>query len=74
MSPSANFRTGEKHRSSADYSADSKKQKTDDKELSSTRYVGFYSTFDVNAFIFCYKEAQKLIRFFVDENRLGERW
>ncbi|XP_005924553.1 transducin-like enhancer protein 4 isoform X4 [Maylandia zebra] len=38
VSPSANFRTGEKHRSSSDYSSDSKKQKTDDKELTSTRY------------------------------------
>ncbi|TMS03552.1 Methylcrotonoyl-CoA carboxylase beta chain, mitochondrial [Larimichthys crocea] len=36
VSPSASFRTGEKHRSSSDYSSDSKKQKTDDKE--STRY------------------------------------
>ncbi|KAM9822978.1 transducin-like enhancer protein 4 isoform 9-T9 [Syngnathus typhle] len=34
----SSFRTGEKHRGSGDYSADSKKQKTDDKELSSTRY------------------------------------
>lgn len=39
VSPSASFRTGEKHRSSSDYSSDSKKQKTDDKELASTRYV-----------------------------------
>ncbi|CAB1454917.1 unnamed protein product, partial [Pleuronectes platessa] len=38
VSPSASFRTGEKHRSSSDYSSDSKKQKTDDKELTSTRY------------------------------------
>ncbi|XP_060927057.1 transducin-like enhancer protein 4 isoform X9 [Limanda limanda] len=38
VSPSASFRTGEKHRSSSDYSSDSKKQKTDDKELNSTRY------------------------------------
>uniref|UniRef100_A0A8C6V404 Groucho/TLE N-terminal Q-rich domain-containing protein n=1 Tax=Neogobius melanostomus TaxID=47308 RepID=A0A8C6V404_9GOBI len=36
VSPSASFRTGEKHRTSGDYSSDSKKQKTDDKE--STRY------------------------------------
>uniref|UniRef100_A0A8P4GFE6 Groucho/TLE N-terminal Q-rich domain-containing protein n=1 Tax=Dicentrarchus labrax TaxID=13489 RepID=A0A8P4GFE6_DICLA len=36
VSPSASFRAGEKHRSSSDYSSDSKKQKTDDKE--STRY------------------------------------
>uniref|UniRef100_A0A7N6AND8 Groucho/TLE N-terminal Q-rich domain-containing protein n=1 Tax=Anabas testudineus TaxID=64144 RepID=A0A7N6AND8_ANATE len=38
VSPSASFRTGEKHRSSSDFSSDSKKQKTDDKELTSTRY------------------------------------
>ncbi|XP_029295200.1 transducin-like enhancer protein 4 isoform X5 [Cottoperca gobio] len=38
VSPSASFRTREKHRSSSDYSSDSKKQKTDDKELASTRY------------------------------------
>uniref|UniRef100_A0A4W6ERP6 Groucho/TLE N-terminal Q-rich domain-containing protein n=1 Tax=Lates calcarifer TaxID=8187 RepID=A0A4W6ERP6_LATCA len=38
VSPSASFRTVEKHRSSSDYSSDSKKQKTDDKELASTRY------------------------------------
>lgn len=43
VSPSANFRTGEKHRSSSDYSSDSKKQKTDDKELTSTRYVSEYA-------------------------------
>ncbi|XP_057687440.1 transducin-like enhancer protein 4 isoform X2 [Corythoichthys intestinalis] len=38
VSPSASFRTGEKHRSSADYAADSKKQKTDEKESSSKLY------------------------------------
>ncbi|KAG7221370.1 hypothetical protein INR49_017246 [Caranx melampygus] len=38
VSPSASFRAGEKHRSSSDYSSDSKKQKTDDKDLASTRY------------------------------------
>ncbi|XP_040011939.1 transducin-like enhancer protein 4 isoform X4 [Xiphias gladius] len=38
VSPSASFRTGEKHRSSSDYSSEGKKQKTDDKELASTRY------------------------------------
>ncbi|KAA8592614.1 hypothetical protein FQN60_018069, partial [Etheostoma spectabile] len=32
VSPSASFRTREKHRSSSDYSSDSKKQKTDDKD------------------------------------------
>lgn len=39
VSPSASFRTGEKHRSSSEYSSDGKKQKTEDKELASTRYV-----------------------------------
>ncbi|CAL8249125.1 unnamed protein product [Merluccius merluccius] len=38
VSPSASFRTGEKHRSASDYSSDSKKQKMDDKELPSSRY------------------------------------
>ncbi|KAM3610844.1 uncharacterized protein V6R79_009518 [Siganus canaliculatus] len=38
VSPSASFRAGEKHRSSADYSSDNKKQKTEEKELTSTRY------------------------------------
>uniref|UniRef100_A0A8C5BV49 Groucho/TLE N-terminal Q-rich domain-containing protein n=1 Tax=Gadus morhua TaxID=8049 RepID=A0A8C5BV49_GADMO len=38
VSPSASFRTGEKHRSASDYSSDSKKQKTDDKDLPSSRY------------------------------------
>ncbi|CAJ1069158.1 transducin-like enhancer protein 4 isoform X2 [Xyrichtys novacula] len=38
VSPSASFRAGEKHRSSSDYSSESKKQKTDDKECASTRY------------------------------------
>ncbi|XP_069786493.1 transducin-like enhancer protein 4 isoform X6 [Narcine bancroftii] len=33
VSPSASFRTAEKHRGSNDYSSDSKKQKTDDKDL-----------------------------------------
>ncbi|CAG08614.1 unnamed protein product [Tetraodon nigroviridis] len=39
VSPSASFRTGEKHRSSGDFSSDNKKQRTEDKELASTRYV-----------------------------------
>ncbi|KAM4578694.1 transducin-like enhancer protein 4 isoform 1-T1 [Fundulus diaphanus] len=38
VSPSASFRAGEKHQSSSDFSSDSKKQKTDDKELTTTRY------------------------------------
>uniref|UniRef100_A0A087Y0C7 Transducin-like enhancer protein 4 n=1 Tax=Poecilia formosa TaxID=48698 RepID=A0A087Y0C7_POEFO len=38
VSPSASFRAGEKHRSSSDFSSESKKQKTDDKELTSSRY------------------------------------
>ncbi|XP_029472476.1 transducin-like enhancer protein 4 isoform X5 [Rhinatrema bivittatum] len=33
VSPSASFRAAEKHRSSSDYSSDSKKQKTEEKEL-----------------------------------------
>ncbi|XP_017936410.1 transducin-like enhancer protein 4 [Manacus vitellinus] len=33
VSPSASFRTGEKHRNSTDYSSDSKKQKTEEKEI-----------------------------------------
>ncbi|XP_009993761.1 PREDICTED: transducin-like enhancer protein 4 [Chaetura pelagica] len=33
VSPSASFRTAEKHRNSADYSSDSKKQKTEEKEI-----------------------------------------
>ncbi|XP_032873492.1 transducin-like enhancer protein 4 isoform X6 [Amblyraja radiata] len=33
VSPSASFRAAEKHRGSNDYSSDSKKQKTDDKDL-----------------------------------------
>ncbi|XP_067839228.1 transducin-like enhancer protein 4 isoform X6 [Heptranchias perlo] len=33
VSPSASFRAAEKHRNSNDYSTDSKKQKTDDKDL-----------------------------------------
>ncbi|MGH0163008.1 UNVERIFIED_CONTAM: hypothetical protein FKN15_044623 [Acipenser sinensis] len=37
VSPSASFRAAEKHRNSTDYSLDSKKQKTDDKDLA-TRY------------------------------------
>uniref|UniRef100_H2RQ92 Transducin-like enhancer protein 4 n=1 Tax=Takifugu rubripes TaxID=31033 RepID=H2RQ92_TAKRU len=38
VSPSASFRTGDKHRTSGDFPSDSKKQRTDDKELASTRY------------------------------------
>uniref|UniRef100_A0A8C6PIZ1 Groucho/TLE N-terminal Q-rich domain-containing protein n=1 Tax=Nothobranchius furzeri TaxID=105023 RepID=A0A8C6PIZ1_NOTFU len=34
----SSFRAGEKHRSSSDFSSDSKKQKTDDKELNSMHY------------------------------------
>ncbi|KAL9822649.1 transducin-like enhancer protein 4 isoform 3-T3 [Geothlypis trichas] len=33
VSPSASFRTAEKHRNSTDYSSDSKKQKTEEKEI-----------------------------------------
>lgn len=38
VSPSASFRTAEKHRNAADYSSDSKKQKTEEKEIAA-RYV-----------------------------------
>ncbi|KAL4630128.1 transducin-like enhancer protein 4 [Arapaima gigas] len=38
VSPSASFRTAEKHRNSNDYSSESKKQKTEEKDLA-TRYV-----------------------------------
>lgn len=38
MSPSASFRASEKHRNSTDYSSESKKQKTEEKEIA-TRYV-----------------------------------
>ncbi|NXD14630.1 TLE4 protein, partial [Nothocercus nigrocapillus] len=38
VSPSASFRTAEKHRNSTDYSSDSKKQKTEEKEIAA-RYV-----------------------------------
>ncbi|NWX62661.1 TLE4 protein, partial [Promerops cafer] len=37
VSPSASFRTAEKHRNSTDYSSDNKKQKTEEKEIA-TRY------------------------------------
>nr|XP_014342483.1 PREDICTED: transducin-like enhancer protein 4 isoform X3 [Latimeria chalumnae] len=37
VSPSASFRAAEKHRNSSDYSSDSKKQKTEEKEIA-TRY------------------------------------
>ncbi|XP_075067128.1 transducin-like enhancer protein 4 isoform X2 [Mixophyes fleayi] len=37
VSPSASFRAAEKHRNSADYSSDSKKQKTEEKDIA-TRY------------------------------------
>ncbi|KAG9337204.1 hypothetical protein JZ751_029684 [Albula glossodonta] len=42
VSPSASFRAADKHRNSTDYSTESKKQKTDDKDLA-TRYVNHYS-------------------------------
>nr|XP_033783038.1 transducin-like enhancer protein 4 isoform X1 [Geotrypetes seraphini] len=35
VSPSASFRAAEKHRNSSDYSSDSKKQKTEEKEMAS---------------------------------------
>lgn len=43
VSPSASFRTAEKHRNSTDYSSDSKKQKTEEKEIAA-RYVSRLST------------------------------
>lgn len=42
MSPSASFRGAEKHRNSTDYSSDSKKQKTEEKEIAA-RYVGSFT-------------------------------
>lgn len=43
VSPSASFRTAEKHRNSTDYSSDSKKQKTEEKEIAA-RYVSRLSS------------------------------
>lgn len=43
VSPSASFRTAEKHRNSTDYSSESKKQKTEEKEIAA-RYVSRLST------------------------------
>lgn len=42
VSPSASFRGAEKHRNSTDYSSDSKKQKTEEKEIAA-RYVGSFA-------------------------------
>lgn len=42
VSPSASFRGAEKHRNSTDYSSDSKKQKTEEKEIAA-RYVGSFN-------------------------------
>lgn len=41
VSPSASFRGAEKHRNSTDYSSDSKKQKTEEKEIAA-RYVSSF--------------------------------
>ncbi|KAM9359977.1 transducin-like enhancer protein 4 isoform 10-T10 [Symphorus nematophorus] len=57
VSPSASFRTGEKHRSSSDYSSDSKKQKTDDKE--STRYESDGEKSDDNLVVDVSNENEK---------------
>ncbi|XP_053180665.1 transducin-like enhancer protein 4 isoform X18 [Scomber japonicus] len=59
VSPSASFRTGEKHRSSSDYSSDSKKQKTDDKELASTRYESDGEKSDDNLVVDVSNENEK---------------
>uniref|UniRef100_F7D0T4 TLE family member 4, transcriptional corepressor n=1 Tax=Callithrix jacchus TaxID=9483 RepID=F7D0T4_CALJA len=42
VSPSASFRGAEKHRNSTDYSSESKKQKTDEKEIAA-RYVSSFT-------------------------------
>ncbi|XP_078105921.1 transducin-like enhancer protein 4 isoform X17 [Sander vitreus] len=59
VSPSASFRTREKHRSSSDYSSDSKKQKTDDKELASTRYESDGEKSDDNLVVDVSNENEK---------------
>uniref|UniRef100_UPI0037E885B3 transducin-like enhancer protein 4 isoform X13 n=1 Tax=Semicossyphus pulcher TaxID=241346 RepID=UPI0037E885B3 len=59
VSPSASFRTGEKHRSSSDYSSDSKKQKTDDKECASTRYESDGEKSDDNLVVDVSNENEK---------------
>ncbi|XP_062272678.1 transducin-like enhancer protein 4 isoform X19 [Scomber scombrus] len=59
VSPSASLRTGEKHRSSGDYSSDSKKQKTDDKELASTRYESDGEKSDDNLVVDVSNENEK---------------
>jgi hypothetical protein len=42
VSPSASFRGAEKHRNSTDYSSESKKQKTEEKEITA-RYVSSFT-------------------------------
>ncbi|XP_056145607.1 transducin-like enhancer protein 4 isoform X11 [Lampris incognitus] len=59
VSPSASFRTAEKHRSSSDYSSDTKKQKTDDKELASTRYDSDADKSDDNLVVDVSNENEK---------------
>nr|XP_061804143.1 transducin-like enhancer protein 4 isoform X9 [Nerophis lumbriciformis] len=59
VSPSASFRTGEKHRSSADYAADSKKQKTDEKESSSKLYESDGEKSDDNLVVDVSNENEK---------------
>ncbi|KAM9393578.1 transducin-like enhancer protein 4 isoform 9-T9 [Pholidichthys leucotaenia] len=59
VSPSVNFRPGEKHRSSSEYSSDSKKQKTDDKELTSTRYESDGEKSDDNLVVDVSNENEK---------------
>uniref|UniRef100_A0A8C0LEP2 TLE family member 4, transcriptional corepressor n=1 Tax=Canis lupus dingo TaxID=286419 RepID=A0A8C0LEP2_CANLU len=43
VSPSASFRGAEKHRNSTDYSSDSKKQKTEEKEIAARYYSSIVS-------------------------------
>lgn len=52
VSPSASFRAAEKHRNSTDYSSDSKKQKTEEKEIAA-RYVSRLSTLCCNVELQC---------------------
>ncbi|KAM6945154.1 transducin-like enhancer protein 4 isoform 9-T9 [Lycodopsis pacificus] len=59
VSPSASFRNREKHRSSSDYSSDSKKQKTDEKELAPTRYESDGEKSDDNLVVDVSNENEK---------------
>ncbi|KAM9811113.1 transducin-like enhancer protein 4 isoform 9-T9 [Neosynchiropus ocellatus] len=59
VSPSASFRVGEKHRGSNDFSSESKKQKTEDKELASTRYESDAEKSDDNLVVDVSNENEK---------------